>query len=112
MYNNEFKYAPPIIDLKLTKHFEGTSQEKKELFSIVDEWNRRTSISNLCTYWEKQRPLSSSPENIFFLLYNCECLRTHQADLDLLLSSYLPQVVILIGVRSLIHKLPLLPNHY
>lgn len=113
MYNNNtFKYAPATIDSKVTDHFDGTPQEKKELNSIIDEWNRRTSISNLCTYWEKQRPLSSSSENLLFLLYNCECLSTHLTDLDLLLSSYSPQTIILTGVGSLIRKLPRIPNYY
>ena len=113
MFSNDFRYAPAIIHSNLTEHFEGTSQEKKELNDIIDEWNRKSSISNLCTHWEKKRPSSSSLSgNLLFLLYNCECLSTHQADLDLLLSSYLPQIVILTGVGSLIHRLPLMPNYY
>ncbi|CAF3901329.1 unnamed protein product [Rotaria sp. Silwood1] len=79
---------------------------------MIDEWNSRVSISNLCTIWKKQRPPNSLSENLLFLLYNCECLSTHQADLDILLSSYLPQIVILTGVGSLIRNLPLLPNYY
>ncbi|CAF3333632.1 unnamed protein product [Rotaria socialis] len=79
---------------------------------MIDEWNGRVSISTLCTNWEKQRPFNLLSENILFLLYNCECLSTHQADLDILISSYLPQIVILTGVGSLISNLPLLPNYY
>jgi hypothetical protein len=112
MYNQNFKYAPATIDLNLSENFYGTSLEKKELVSMIDEWNGRISVSNLCTYWKKQRPMSSSSENLLFLLYNCECLSTHQTDLDLLLSSYHPQVLILIGVGSLIRKLPSIPNYY
>lgn len=67
---------------------------------------------SLCKSWKKERPIFCTTKNIFFLLYNCEYLSTHQTDLDVLLFSYSPQKVILTGVGSLIRKLLLLPNYY
>ncbi|CAF4111994.1 unnamed protein product [Rotaria magnacalcarata] len=112
MYKVDFRYSPATIDFSFCNTFSRTSQEKKELYSMIHEWNRRVSISTLCTIWEKQRPSKLLSENILFLLYNCECLSTHQADLDILISSYLPHIVILTGIGSLIGNLPLLPNYY
>ena len=70
-----------------------------------------TSISELCQSWEKIRPRNES-ENLTILLYNCECLSTHLSDLDILLSGYLPHVIILTGVGSQIRKMPSVPNYY
>ncbi|CAF2011208.1 unnamed protein product [Rotaria magnacalcarata] len=114
--NECIKSTSDIHRQQLTFHFVillvEHPKKKKELYSMIHEWNRRVSISTLCTIWEKQRPSKLLSENILFLLYNCECLSTHQADLDILISSYLPQIVILTGIGSLIGNLPLLPNYY
>ena len=83
----------------LVDQFVGTADDKKIVFDILNEWNNRTSISELCQSWEKIRP-RNEPGNLIILLYNYECLSTHLSDLDILLSVYLPHVVILTGVGS------------
>ena len=66
---------------------------------------------NCVNHGKKIRPRNES-ENLIVLLYNCECLSTHLSDLDILLSVYLPHVVILTGVGSQIRKMPSVPNYY
>ena len=97
MYNQDFKYSSPVVNMNMIDQFEGTRSEKDELISIVNEWNVRESMSSLCTLWKKERPIDTS-ENLLILLYNCQSLRTHFIDLDILVSSYLPQIVVLTGI--------------
>ncbi|CAF1120806.1 unnamed protein product [Adineta ricciae] len=44
--------------------------------------------------------------------YNCEGLRTHTEDLDILLHEYTLQIVVLTGVGSMVKSLPNIPEYY
>ncbi|CAF4248360.1 unnamed protein product, partial [Rotaria socialis] len=57
------------------------------------------------------RPLGTD-ENLSIILYNCQCLSTHIADLDILLTTYTPQILILTGVGSKIKQLPKISGYY
>lgn len=110
MNNNDFKYHQRTLNLNIVDQFNGTVSEKNLLFSILCEWNENQSVSVLSRSWRKERPKSIS-EFFFVLLWNCEGLRTHISDLDLLLSLYCPHMCILTGVGSLIHNLPNIPQY-
>ncbi|CAF3280248.1 unnamed protein product [Rotaria sp. Silwood2] len=81
------------------------------LREIIEEWNSRSSLSSICKQWHKNRPIAFS-ENFFLILYNCQCLSTHIADIDILLSTYTPQICILTGVGSKIRNLPKITSYY
>jgi hypothetical protein len=99
------------VCFSLVDFFIGSTDEKKIVFDILNEWNNRSSLFDLCKLWEKIRP-KNEIENLLILLYNCESLSTHLNDLDILLSSYLPHVIILTGVGSQIRNMPSVPNYY
>ena len=99
------------VCFSLVDTFSGSTDEKNLVFNILNEWNNQSSLLNLCKLWEKKRP-ENETENLLFLLYNCECLSTHLSDLDILLSTYLPHVIILTGVGSQIRRMPSVPNYY
>ncbi|CAF1548972.1 unnamed protein product [Adineta ricciae] len=73
---------------------------------MIDEWNKRGCISNLCKQWKKNRPVNDKTNNLFVLLFNVEGLNTHLADVDLLLKQYNPHICILTGVGAATRKLP------
>ncbi|CAF1681552.1 unnamed protein product [Rotaria magnacalcarata] len=75
------------------------------------EWNNRNTISELNKKWTKERPKNYS-ENLTVLLWNCEGLSTHLADLDILLSYHSPHIMILTGVGKQIRYLPKIPYYY
>jgi hypothetical protein len=85
--------------------------KKTILNAILNEWNSRSSLSCISKQWHKDGPIASS-ENLFLILYNCQCLSTHIADLDILLSTYTPQICILTGVGSKIKNLPKLASYF
>ncbi|CAF4989572.1 unnamed protein product, partial [Rotaria socialis] len=91
--------------------FIGTNSERRQLSKIIEEWNTKSSISSISKEWRKKRP-NASTENLSIILYNCECLSTHIADLDILLSVYTPQIFILTGVGSSIKNLPKMTSYY
>lgn len=97
MNNNDFKFSPTQVTLDCKNMFEGTQKDRKILEEVIKEWNERISISQLCEKWSKVRPVHSS-ENLLFVLYNCECLRTHLPDIDLILNEFTPHLIILTGV--------------
>jgi hypothetical protein len=81
------------------------------LLEIVKEWNSRSSLSSISKQWHKDRPIASNV-NLSIILYNCQCLSTHIADLDILLSTYTPQICLLTGVGSKIRNLPKISSYY
>jgi hypothetical protein len=91
--------------------FEGTRTEKSMLLKILVEWNGRSSLSSISKQWSKVRPIASI-QNLSLILYNCQCLNTHIADLDILLSTYTPQIYILTSVGSKIKNLPKMTSYY
>lgn len=111
MNNQDQSNKKNNVCFSLVDTFSGSTDEKKLIFNILNEWNNQSSLSSLCKLWEKRRP-DSETENVIFLLYNCECLKTHLTDLDILLSTYLPHVLILTGVGSQIRNMPSVPNYY
>ncbi|CAF2747679.1 unnamed protein product [Rotaria sp. Silwood2] len=77
---------------------------------MINEWNSRTSISQLSSQWKKVRSLYTK-QNLLLLLYNVEGLNTHVADVDSLLSTYHPHVCILTGVGTAVNKNIIFPNY-
>ncbi|CAF1501089.1 unnamed protein product [Rotaria magnacalcarata] len=96
---------------QIAGNFNGSLKEKSTLSEIVDEWNSRTSITQLCEQWKKTPP-NSLKQNLLLLLYNVESLNTHVADVDILLSSYNPHICILTGVGAGIKKNFTFPNYH
>ncbi|CAF3697342.1 unnamed protein product [Rotaria socialis] len=100
-----------IITKPVAGNFNGSLKEKNTLSEIINEWNSRTSISQLCEQWKKTPP-KSLKQNLLLLLYNVESLNTHVADVDILLSSYKPHICILTGVGAGIKKNFTFPNYH
>ncbi|CAF3156341.1 unnamed protein product [Rotaria socialis] len=96
---------------QIAGNFNGSLKEKNTLSEIINEWNSRTSISQLCEQWKKTPP-KSLKQNLLLLLYNVESLNTHVADVDILLSSYNPHICILTGVGAGIKKNFTFPNYH
>lgn len=111
MNNQEQSKETNDINAELVNRFVASVEEKKIALDILNEWSKSASIHNLCIEWEKNRPANES-ENLLILLYNCECLSTHVNDIDILLSKFLPHIVILTGVGSQIRKMPSVPHYY
>ncbi len=102
--NSQFNSSEPnSVCFSLVDLFIGSSEEKNLVFDILNEWNNQSSLSDLCISWEKKRP-ENETKNLLILLFNCECLSAHLNDLDILLSSYLPHVIVLTGVGSQIRN--------
>ncbi|CAF4753840.1 unnamed protein product, partial [Rotaria magnacalcarata] len=97
--------------MDLVEQFTGTECEKNTIISILNEWNFKSSVSDLCKSWKKDRPKQEN-ENIVVILYNCEGLSTHMCDLDILLSSHLPHIVVLTGVGKQLRNMPKIPSFY
>lgn len=111
MNSPDFKFSSPTVNIDLINFFAGSQKEKEILLSMFCEWNIRNTISELNKKWTKERPKSYS-ENFTVLLWNCEGLSTHLADLDILLSDHIPHIIILTGVGKQIRQLPKIPFHY
>jgi hypothetical protein len=111
MDSQDFKFSSPTVNIDLINFFNGSQKEKDILLSMLYEWNIRNSISELNKCWTKERPKNYS-ENLIVLLWNCEGLSTHLADLDILLSYHSPHIVILTGVGKQIRHLPKIPYYY
>lgn len=109
--NYKFHFSSPFVNTKLVDSFTGTKAEKKLLTEMVNEWNCKVSISNISQQWKKDRP-TEMEENLTIILYNCQCLSTHIADIDILLSTYTPQILILTGVGSKINNLPKISKYH
>ena len=97
--------------MKVCDFFDGTKTEKEKLVEIIEEWNSRVSLTEISNRWKKCRPAVTS-ENLSLILYNCQCLSTHIADLDVLISTYTPQICILTGVGAKIRDLPVIASYY
>jgi hypothetical protein len=110
MNNKIFHYSPTSVPLSITDSFNGNMYEKRLLKDIVIEWNSRTSISDMCKHWKKERPIQSS-NNLLFLVYNVRGLNTHLTDVDILLSTYRPQLCILTEIGAAIKNLPAFPGY-
>ncbi|CAF1147274.1 unnamed protein product [Rotaria magnacalcarata] len=63
---------------------------------------------DICKQWKKERP-TIEYQSLNLLLFNIQCLSTHIADLDFLISTYIPQICILTGVGSKIKNPPNIP---
>ncbi|CAF1186396.1 unnamed protein product [Adineta ricciae] len=109
--DNHHQKLKVIMDKQNELLIRGSDTEKTILKTILEEWNSRTSLSNISKIWHKKRPIVTC-DNLSLILYNCQCLSTHIADLDILLSTYLPQVFILTGVGSKIKDLPKITSYY
>ncbi len=109
MDNEDIEQCMLYCNPDMINNFNGTDEEKDTLFRIFCEWNSNIQMSDLCERWVKVRP-QSSLEHLKLLVWNCECLSTHMADFDLLLSSYSPHLFLLSGVGKQIHMLPHVPN--
>jgi len=110
MINNFFHYSSPTINTNIIDSFNGTPKEKNILLEMVNEWNSRVSVSQLCNFWKKVRPISVK-QNLLLLLYNVEGLNTHVADVDILLSNHNPHICILTGVGAAVKKNFTFPNY-
>ena len=111
MDSQDFIYSSSTVNIDLINFFNGSHKEKEILLSMFCEWNTRNTISELNKKWTKERPTSYS-ENFTALLWNCEGLSTHLADLDILLSYHSPHIIILTGVGKQIRQLPNIPYYY
>lgn len=60
---------------------------------------------------KKDRPVESD-DDLNIILYNCQYLSTHIADIDILLSTDTPQIIILAGVGSKKNSLPKILGYY
>ncbi|CAF2975346.1 unnamed protein product [Rotaria socialis] len=63
---------------------------------------------DICKQWKKERP-TIEYQALNLLLFNIQCLSTHIADLDFIVSTYIPQICILTGVGSKIKNPPNIP---
>jgi hypothetical protein len=106
-----FYFSSPFVNMNVCDSFEGSRTEKAILSKMLEEWNSKSSVSDIATKWHKVRPVSSSV-NLSIIIYNCQCLSTHIADLDILLSSYTPQICILTGIGAKIRNLPKICSYY
>jgi hypothetical protein len=106
-----FYFSSPFVNTNVCDSFEGSGTEKIILSKILEEWNSKSSISDIPMKWHKVRPISFSI-NLSIIIYNCQCLSTHIADLDILISSYTPQICILTGVGAKIRNLPKICSYY
>ncbi|CAF4233481.1 unnamed protein product, partial [Rotaria magnacalcarata] len=109
--DSSFHFSSPFVNINVCDRFIGTNSERRQLSKIIEEWNTKSSISSISNEWRKKRP-NASTENLSIILYNCQCLSTHIADLDILLSVYTPQIFILTGVGSSIKNLPKITSYY
>jgi hypothetical protein len=111
MYNNDFKYPSTQANFDCVNNFQGSEKEREIVREMIKEWNERVCVSELCSKWVKERPVNKL-ENLLFVLYNFECLNTHLSDIDIILNTYTPQIIILTGVGLLVHNLPYIPQYY
>lgn len=109
--NHNFHFSSPFVNMCVCDSFIGTRTEKNNLLNIINEWNNRISSSDINRKWHKERPIPISV-NFSIILYNCQCLSTHIADLDILISTYTPQICILTGVGSKIKDLAKQNSYY
>ena len=97
--------------MDIAQAFSGTVRERTLLEEIISEWNARQYTSSLFTSWSKDKPEMNDP-NLIFLNYNANSLKSHIADLDIILNKYHPQICVLseIGMPA-IRKVPHFPNY-
>ncbi|CAF3458508.1 unnamed protein product [Rotaria socialis] len=86
LMNFNFNFSSPIVNKNVADSFESTKTEKD-----------RPDVTN---------------ENLSLIIYNCQCLSTHIADIDILLSIHIPQLLILTGVGSKIRNLPKITSYH
>ena len=100
MDNKVFHYADIFLSPSLSNSYPGSPRDKQILCEMINEWNLRTCISDLSKKWKKERPPQKERANLSILLFNVECLNTHIADVDLLLTQNKPHICILTGRRN------------
>src|ERR1700722_12482241 len=66
---------------------------------LHEEWNSKRCVSELCKKWKKDKP-NNSKHNLLFLLYNVNSLKSHIADMDVILTNYSPQICILTEIGN------------
>lgn len=106
MNKSSFHFFDPSIPPSLCDTFSGPPRDKQTLLNMVEEWNSRLCVSDLCKRWKKDRPDQNKKSNLLILLFNVEGLNTHVADVDLLLNKYKPHICVLTGVGAAAKKLP------
>ena len=111
MLHSDFKFSSTKVNVNYVNDFQGSEKERKIVTEMIREWNEKICVSDLCLKWYKERP-KNNVENLLFVLYNCECLSTHLSDIDIILNTHIPHVIILTGVGSRINNLPHIPNYY
>lgn len=106
-----FAFSDPTVSTSMCGSFVGSAQDKDSVNEIVDEWNARLCISELCEKWKKDRPKQQPNSSLLILLFNVEGLRTHVTDVDILLNKYKPHICILTGVGAATKNMPKFPGY-
>ena len=71
--NNNFYFYSPFINPDYVTLFVGSSDEKSCLNDIFNEWNRKSSLSNLSVNCHKERPTNKNI-NLSIVLFN-DCFK-------------------------------------
>lgn len=101
-----FYFYNPVISTSQCNEFQGTSDEKKIILEMTEEWNKRLSISDLCQKWKKTRPIQKEMSTLLIILFNVQGLNTHMTDVNILLNEHKPHIFILTGVGAASKQLP------
>ena len=113
MNGKNFRYCTPFISSVNLQNFVGFEKEKQVLQEIVNEWNTKTSMSDLIMNWKKPKEANNNNNsNLLFVVYNVNSLSSHITDLDLLLNNHSPHICILSEIgKASIKKMPSFLNY-
>jgi hypothetical protein len=95
MNKNSFHYADPFVSPSICDSFSCLPHEKTILLEMINEWNSRVCVSDLCKKWKKDRPVQVKNSNLTILLFNVQSLNTRIDEVDLLLNENKPHICIL-----------------
>ena len=113
MLYNEFRFSSPTINEEKINLYQGSKNDKSLIKDIINEWNSRVCLSELCKKWKRDRPSNVSIANPLFLLYNVNSLNSHIADMDAIINNYSPQILILTEVGKVaLKKPPIFPDYH
>jgi hypothetical protein len=109
--SSPFVFSDPLIHPSVCETFSGTAHEKDTMYEMIDEWNARSSVTDLCKRWKKDRPAVRYDASLLIILFNVEGLRTHVTDVDILLNKYKPHVAVLTGVGAAARNMITFPGY-
>ncbi len=70
MDSHEFRYSAPTINEEIIQSYNGPEKDKLELKMLIEEWNNRVCLSDLCKRWKKEKP-DNSKYNLLFFAIQC-----------------------------------------